>query len=166
MIERISLLIIFSILLIISTGFISAEEREMEQEEVKLSVSVDHVANGLEKLGEKISLYFKFSEEKKLRFKKLLVEKRLAELKYVSNSKKIDLIEETASRYSTYLSIFIDEALSKKLIKKDELIEMIDNHTKVIEKVQQSYKFETGWWLAIQHDINILKLSLGKIKDI
>lgn len=165
MIKRISLLIIFSVLLIISTGFVRAEEREMGQEKANLSVSVDHVANGLEKLGEKISLYFNFSEEKKLKFKKLLVEKRLAELKYVSDSKKIDLIEETASRYSTYLSIFIDEASSKKLIKKDELIEMIDNHTKVVEKVQQSYKFESGWWLAIQHDINILKMSLEKIKD-
>lgn len=135
-------------------------------EGTKFETEVSHVANVVEKFQEKVTLFFKFSKEEKYKFQKFLVDKRLSELKYVVDSKQGNLIEETTSRYSTYLGNFSEFVINKKLIsKKEDILKMFETHAKILETLQENYESESVFRMLIQHDINTIKIFSDKIKD-
>lgn len=129
-------------------------------------VEVNHVANILEKFQERVTLFLKFSNEDKASHKQYLVEKRLAELKYVVDTKKWDLIEETSSRYATYLGNFTNFTVENNLKeKKGDLVILFANHSKILEELQKNFEFESGFWLLLQHDINSTKIFTTQVTD-
>lgn len=128
---------------------------------------VNHVASPLEKIIEKIKLRFKFDSNDKVNYLRFILENRLAELVYVVSVGKVDDIETTASRYNTYQLSVIDFVIQNKVIlQKENLISDLKRHKQVIEKLQENYRFESGWWLAIQHDINSIKDGLLKLESL
>lgn len=133
-------------------------------DEPKVDFEVNHVANVVEKFKEKISLFFNFSNEGKLKYQKFLLETRLAELKYVIDSKEWDPVEETSSRYATYLSKF-SEFVEKSNFKdqKGEILSIYDRHEKIIEALQRNFEYDSGWWLLLQHDRNLLKMFSAQL---
>lgn len=140
--------------------------KEVLIEVPKVEVQVDHVANIFEKLKEKVTLFFKFSKEGKYNYQKYLVEKRLSELKYVVESKQGNFIEETSSRYSTYLGTLSSFVIDNKLSgKKENILTMFNDHIKAIEKLQENYGSESVFRMLLQHDINTIKLFTTKLKD-
>lgn len=127
---------------------------------------VDHVAGLVEKLQEKISLYTKFSNESKAKYKLSLLNKRLGEVVYAFEADP-DLIEKTSTRYTTYVQDYADFVSDNKIegVKK-ESIESIENNLKILEKKQNKLEYESGWWMFNQHSINASKDSINKIKSI
>ncbi len=131
-----------------------------------LETEVNHVANVVEKLKEKVTLIFKFSKEDKFNYQKFLLEKRLAELKYIIDGKEWTPVEETSSRYATYLGKFTGFVAKGNLKdKKEEILSMYERHSKVLEELQKNFEFESGWWLLLQHDINSTKIFSTQVKD-
>lgn len=127
-------------------------------------LKVNHVASVFEKIGEKITLLFKLGHKRKTDYYKFLVEKRLAEMTYVIENNQIDLVEPTASRYATYLGNLTNYVSSNKILEKnEELTVMYDEHAKIILKLQKRFEFESGWWLALQHDINSISIYEEKL---
>lgn len=127
---------------------------------------VNHVASVVEKFKEKITLFFKFSNSDKYDYQKYLINKRLSELKYVVESKQGNLIEETSSRYSTYLGTLSEFVIKNKLsIKKEDTLAVFLEHIKIIEKLQEEYESESVFRMLLQHDINTLKLFSEKFKS-
>ncbi len=120
---------------------------------------VDKVANGLDKLQEKIIFYFKFSKQDKLNYLYKLSEKRLSELQYVIDKKDYNAVEEIASRYQTYISNLSNFIISNRLDSRDTFNNMAIKHKNILNNLQAHFPFESGWWLVIQHDINILDYS-------
>lgn len=138
-----------------------------DQEMLKPHVEVDHIAGRVEKLGEKIALLLKFYKKSKADYYQYLLEKRLAELVYVVENDQINSVEETASRYSTYLGILANYVETKRVVeKKEDILSTFDRHSRVVENLQKKFKYESGWWLAIAHDINSLKLFKEKIQNL
>ncbi len=130
-------------------------------------LEVDRVASKTEKLKEKITLLLKFDKSKKADYYKYLTEKRLAELIYVVKSENIDLVEETASRYATYIGQLTNFIRENKLSsKKNDLNEMYNDHTLRISEIQKKFKYDSGWWLAIQHDLNTILILKDQIRGI
>lgn len=128
---------------------------------------VDHIANIRERLAERITLFFKFSPVEKVNYQKLLAEKRLAELQYVIESKKGDLIEETSSRYSTYLGRLTNQLVFSKVTnKKEEILKMLDLHSQVVEELTAKIDRNSGFWLLLQHNTNTIKLLSDQIKNL
>lgn len=128
---------------------------------------VNHIANIRERLSERITLFFKFSAEEKISYQKMLAEKRLAELQYVIEEKKGDLIEETSSRYSTYLGRLTQQLVSSRLIgRKDEILKIFDLHSQVIEELTSKIDRDSGFWLLLQHNANSIKLYSDQIKNL
>lgn len=128
------------------------------------SIKVDHVANVLDRLKEKITLLFKFSNEEKVNYMQELTNKRLGELVYIMTTGEGDLIEELSSRYATYisrLSTFVEE----KKIDNDKinLLKTYETHLNILNNIQQNFEFESGWWILLQHDINTVKMSQEKL---
>lgn len=128
---------------------------------------VDHIANIRERLQERINLFFKFFPESKYKYQKELTERRLGELVYVIEKRKGDFIEETSSRYSTYLGRLTELVVSSKQSdKKTELFKMFENHNKALNELIKNFEANSGFWLLIQHDINSIKLYKDQIKKL
>lgn len=130
-------------------------------------IKVNHVAGLFEKISEKISLMLKFNQEDKADYYQELLDKRLAEIEFVTENGQGDLIEETSSRYATYLSTVSDFIISNKINnKKDSVLKTLEEHLKVLESIQSNFEFESGWWILIQHDINLVKDAKNKINNL
>lgn len=128
------------------------------------SLKVEHIANIIDRLGEKITMLFKFSDEKKLNYMQVLADKRLGELVYIMTTGEGDPIEELSSRYATHISRLATFVNEKKLNKnKYSLLKMYENHLHILNNIQQNFEFESGWWLLLQHDINTVKMSQEKL---
>lgn len=128
---------------------------------------VDHVAGTFEKIKEKISLIFIFDKVAKTNYQQELTEKRLQEMEYIMEAKKIDLLEPTASRYTTYAGNLVNFAVANKVTaKKDDLIKMFEDHEKRVEDLQKKIPLDSGWWLALQHGINVAKQSGERISTL
>lgn len=135
--------------------------------EASANFKVNHIASPFEKIIEKIKLKFKFDNNAKADYLRYVLENRLAELVYVVSVSKVDDIETTASRYNTYELSIVNFVVQNKLVsQKEKLILDLKRHQQVIEKLQENYKFESGWWLAIQHDINSIKDGLKKLESL
>ena len=156
------IILLLSLLLVLPLFFSSVV---YAQETLNAEVQVNHVANVFEKFQEKVVGFLKFSNGDKYKYKKFILEKRLAELEYVIEGKKDwTPIEETSSRYSTYLGKFNDFFIESNLSdKKTEVLDMYVRHAKLLEELQKNFEFESGWWLLLQHDINYTKIYSDKV---
>lgn len=134
-------------------------------QELSANFKVNHIASPFEKIIEKIRFKFKYDNNDKADYLRYVLENRLAELVYVVSEGRVDDVETTASRYNTYQLSTINFIIqNKRVSQKDNLISDLNRHKQVIEKLQENYKFESGWWLAIQHDINSIKDGLVKLE--
>lgn len=159
------LLVFFISVFFLNTITVNAQGKIKQSSES--AVKVDRISNIRDRLFEKISLFFKFSQEQKLDYLIYLQEKRLADLKYAIDNDNGDLIEELSSRYSTYLGKMVNFMSEKKLsYKKEEVLKMMENHKVILDTLQKNFKFESGFWLLLQHDINTIKIFSDKVKQI
>lgn len=130
-------------------------------------IKVDHVAGGFEKIKEKIFLFIIFEKQAKTNYQHDLTEKRLQELEYILESNKIDLLEPTASRYTTYAGSLVNYVLANKVTgKKSDLIKMFEDHEKRAEELQKKVPLDSGWWIALQHSVNVAKMSKEQLKTL
>lgn len=142
-----------------------AEAQSESTSSYTFNKQVDHITNNFEKLKEKITLFFKFDKKQKSAYQRELVEKRLAELDYVIKNKQWDYIEDVTSRYSTYLGNYINFVEKNKITgDKEQILNLLNGHKNFIEKMQTRFEFNSGWWILIEHDINVVKMSIEKIK--
>lgn len=131
------------------------------------TIKVSSIAGSLEKVKEKITLFFKFKKEDKADYYQYLTEKRLAEEQFVIENNQIDLVEETASRYSTYVGTLANYITANKLVdKKESTLKMLEADEKVIGRLQNKFDYFSGWWIAIEHDKNTIKIFSQKLKDL
>lgn len=156
------------IFLLITGPVINASEENTSTISASAQIQkVNHIANIRERLSERITLFFKFSPVEKINYQKLLAEKRLAELQYVIEEKKGDLIEETSSRYSTYLGRLTQQLVSSRLIgRKDEILKIFNLHSQVIEELTAKIDRDSGFWLLLQHNANSIKLYSDQINNL
>lgn len=127
----------------------------------------NRIANSWDKLIERATLFFKFSDNDRFDYQKLLAEKRLSELKFVIDSGKGDLIEETSSRYSSYIGRLNNFVMSKRLVdKRQDLQIMQSNHLEILQELSDKFEFDSGFWLLLQHDINTIKIHRDQLKNV
>lgn len=164
--------IIFLLLVLVMnmTNQVWADEDPGQGGTPSATFKVEGVSNVIDRLKEKIDLFFKFSSEDKISYQTKLVEKRLAELEYIINSGQGDMVEEVSSRYSTYVgrlsSMILENNQDKMKGKKEEFIRMYDRHLKVLDRLERNFEFGTGLWRLVEYDIDTVKIFSGKIRSI
>lgn len=148
--------LIFLISLFFNVNTVNAQE-----------VKVDHVASGLEKISEKVTMFFKFNPEEKAKYSLYLTEKRFGELKYILESNQDNLIEPTSSRFSTYLNLLTERLVKDKISsQKDSTISMSKRQYEELTKLQSEYTYDSGWWLSLQWSIDNLKGVPDKLSSL
>ena len=156
-------LIFFLALVVLAFSFfakVSADESEP-------TLKVDHIATTGQKIKEKLSLLFKFKKQAKADYYLYLSEKRLAELVYAVESNQLDLVEPTASRYTTYVGIMTDFILARNVFShKEKTVLTLARHEEILRILQSKFEFESGWWIAITHGVNSAKLFREKLTSL
>lgn len=145
-----------------STTMVSATEVLYEE------VNPDGGFSFLQKrLGEKIKLFFlSFSANGKAEFYKELVNRRLAELKYVIEKEDKNNFEIATIRYSTTVGEWTEHILAKNLIdKKRGAVEVMTSHLPVVEKLMTTYDGTTAEWRFVKQDFDYLNIYISKLKD-
>lgn len=129
-------------------------------------VKVEKVSNVIDRLKEKITLFFKFNSDDKLNYQQQLVEQRLGELDYVIRDGQGDFIEEVSSRYAAYVGRLSESVLSSKNNnKRGEVIRMFNNHLPILAVMRDNFPANSGFWLLLQHDINTVRIYSAKIQN-
>lgn len=121
----------------------------------------DHIATMWDKIGEKAEGFTKFNKKNKFVFNKKVLDKRLSEIVYAVKEDP-DRVEETSSRYGTYLNNFKNnwnEYYDKKVVS-----QMIKEHKTILDSLQKKEKYESGFWLLFQNNLNLLDQLSQKIK--
>lgn len=156
---------LIALILILFPSYIDAQSQVESTPSVK--VKVERVANVMERFKEKISLFLKFSAKDKVALQQELTEKRLAELDYVIQSGQGDLIEETSSRYRTYVGGLIKSTKSDQVQDmKTQLLEMGENHQKILAPLRDNFESNSGFWLLVQQDIDIVRDFTNQIRSL
>lgn len=159
--RKISLTLIFVLILVVGVTREALAEGDLTPK-----VAVNHLANPTEKIFEKINIHFKFKKADRASYLLYLLDKRLGELYFVVNNNKVNDIEPVASRYDTYTQATVNFLMSNDLnSKKDSMIEELLFHRKIIENLQKNFEYDSGWWLAIQHDLNTIDTSLVTLQE-
>ena len=160
---KLSIILIIAFIVVSACSAVSAQTESTPQAKTK----VDHLSGIIDKIGEKIGLFLKFNNEDKLNYQQQILEKRMGELEYVINNGQGDLIEEMSSRYGTYLGNFSDFAVNNKITdKKEQLIILYDDHIQLLTYFQQKVGVDTGWYILLQHNINVANQYKIKIQEL
>lgn len=121
-------------------------------------ITVDRVSNIIDRAKDKITLFLKFSAKDKISYQTDLLEKRLAEIQYVFNSRQGDLIEPVTTRYLAYLGRMKDLVLkNKQEVDISAMKANLENHYQVFRSLEGVYGLESPFWLLLQHDINVVQ---------
>lgn len=116
-----------------------------------------------ERLIEKAQVNFYISPESKTDFYKNLLQKRLAELKYIVDHGYLDEVEKSSQRVSYQVGILTDFVVSHKLNNKESAIKDLYNDDKrILEKLRDKYHSNSSFWMLIQHVINSIDFNSQK----
>ncbi len=154
---------LFLIILIFLSAL--AVRQDVLASDYQFTTTVTRKAGVVEKFLERINFAMKFDNESKAKYWQKLVDLRLAELKMEVDMNNIDLIEETSSRYSTYLGNYSEFIINKKVInQRDSVLKQFDVHATVLAELRDKFKYDSAWWLMIQHDLNTITMFKDKVE--
>ncbi len=116
------------------------------------------------RLEEKIFERLQFNNEAKVKYYQDLVQKRLAELKYIVDNKYLDEVERSTQRVSYQEGILTDYVVNRKLNnKKQDLTDLFKKDKNILEVLRDKYPANSSFWMLVQHSINSIDLNLQKL---
>ena len=121
----------------------------------------------LKRLKEKLSLtLFHRTPTRRVNFLKVLLLRRIAELKFVVERDDIANLQNSSQRYSTTAGQ-ITEVITKNSLnsEKEYFRKLFKDHTLLLEQLQTNYKYDSGQWLFLKWDIDYLKLYSERLSN-
>lgn len=117
----------------------------------------------IKRLFEKLIEKLQFTNETKEKYYKDLVQKRLAELKYVVDKDYLDQVEKSTQRVSYQVGILTDYVIGKNLNNKKQSLANLYKEDKIIlEKLRDKYSANSSYWMLVQHVINSIDINQKK----
>ncbi len=121
----------------------------------------------VKRLKEKVTLIFKFSAKAKSAHLSKLLAKRMDELTYIVENKKMFYFEKATLRYSATAGQ-LSEVIVAKSLKSEagSAKEQMEAYIPQIEKLQENFSSDSAEWRFLQDDINSLKIYIDKLTSI
>ena len=117
----------------------------------------------VKRLFENLMEKFQFTNENKEKYYEDLLQKRLAELKYVVDKDYLDQVEKSTQRVSYQVGTLTDYVVGKKLNnKKQSLVDLYKEDKIILEKLRDKYPANSSFWMLVQHIINSIDINLQK----
>jgi len=159
-----TLIILFSLLTLL---FIPQVKTVFAQEEtVYLPVEKTLPTSSLypfKRLWEKARLTLIFTQNGKLNYKKLLMEKRLSELVSLVNNKDTENIERASQRFAYQAGVYAEQ-VQKNNHSTEEALETFGKYKRVFPRLRDHYPANGAYWLSIQQDLDTLNILSDEIK--
>lgn len=154
---------LFIVILVFSTNLsLVYGQQEINLPSVLIQPSMTYYP--VKRLFEKSIEKLQFTNESKEKYYEDLLQKRLAELKYVVDKNYLDQIEKSTQRVSYQAGILTDYVIFKKMNNKKQNIADLYKEDKIIlEKLKSKYPVNSGYWMLVQHIINSIDINLQKI---
>ena len=138
--------------------------------EQRISLPIERIKPGnfyypAKRAWEKLRIKLIFSLEKKIDYRELLLKKRLSELKYIAEEKKLDVFENASYRFSYEAGELTN--LIEKLgddEKTRRYIEEFDKYVLVLPSFRDLYPANTSNWLLIQQNIDTLRFLQERLE--
>ena len=127
----------------------------------------NYYSYNLKRLKEKLSLtLFHRTPTRRVNFLKVLLLRRIAELKFVVERDDIANLQNSSQRYSTTAGQ-ITEVITKNSLnsEKEYFRKLFKDHTLLLEQLQTNYKYDSGQWLFLKWDIDYLKLYSERLSN-
>ncbi|KKQ51496.1 MAG: hypothetical protein UT40_C0006G0013 [Candidatus Woesebacteria bacterium GW2011_GWA1_39_21b] len=118
----------------------------------------------IKRLAEKIHEKTIFSQEQRVAFHNRLLTKRVSELNYLVENKKITPIEQASYRLSAQAGVFTDELV--KLNKKEEnekTLQWFTLYGNKLGQLRDNFPANSSNWLLLQQNIDTLNILAEKI---
>lgn len=141
-----------------------AQTIEVEYEKVNPSNGFDY---GLKRFKEKLYLAILFySKDRKIDYYNELVTKRLAELKYVVETKDMANFENATTRYFTTVGQFTDFLTNNGTTdQKSQSVKNLSSHIPVLDNLRDMFDGqEEAEWRFIQDDVNYVKTYIDQLQ--
>ncbi|MDO8639245.1 MAG: DUF5667 domain-containing protein [Candidatus Daviesbacteria bacterium] len=117
----------------------------------------------VKRLFENLMEKFQFTHENKEKYYRDLLQKRLAELKYVVDKDYLDQVEKSTQRVSYQVGTLTDYVVGNKLNnEKQSLVNLYKEDKIILEKLRDKYPFNSSYWMLVQHIINSIDINQQK----
>lgn len=118
----------------------------------------------IKRLFEKFTEKLQFTSEAKEKYYEDLVQRRLAELKYVVDKDFLDQVEKSTQRVSYQVGVLTDYIVEKKQDnKKQGVVDLYKKDKIILEKLRDKYPANSSFWMLLQHIINSIDINLQKL---
>lgn len=116
------------------------------------------------RLWEKIKEFIVFSNNDQVKFHENLLANRISELKYVSDSRLLSLMQDASQRVS-YEAGTVEEKVSvSDNQQKDDVKDLFTVYKTFLPQVRDSYRANSAYWLFIQQNIDTFEILSGELK--
>lgn len=107
-----------------------------------------------------------FTPRGRISYHKMLLEDRLAELKYVADNKLLSEFQQSSERFS-YETGILTEMLEElnNADKKKEILQVYDNDAKFLPSLRDQFHANSSFWLLIQQNIDTLNIMSNRLKQ-
>lgn len=135
---------------------------EIKYEQVNPS---DGVKYSFKRLSEKLKLFFlSLLPSAKTEYYETLMDRRLAELKYIIEKKQMHKFENTTIRYFTTAGLLTSEVKNAAKEKKDKVRKLLESHLPVLEKLMTTFDSSTAEWRFVKQDIDSLQIYIEALR--
>lgn len=156
-------LLVFILIFILFPSLIVATQHQLPLKEEKINPGSFYYP--FKRLWEKTRERLIFSTEGRVKFYDSLLDKRLIELKYVSENKLLGEMERSSQRLSFQAGVLKEEL--KKLNNAKRIQQVLDKYevySKLLGKLRDLYPANSAYWLLLQQNIDTLKILSDSLK--
>lgn len=168
MLKKVFILVFISLIFILPNAA-QALETNQSTSSANLKISYEEVNPkdgfkfSFKRLSEKLKLSLLFySSKSKYNYEKDLLNRRLAELKYVVDNKDISNLQTASQRYYTQAGELTQFVLKNDLDKKD-FKGLLNNHLSYIRELKKQYNDNTAEWRFINHDEGYISIYISQL---
>lgn len=172
---RRKLILLFSCLFLLAFSFPESSFAQVntgEKKSIPVSYEAVNPKDGfsytLKRLKEKVTLGVLFIwPQKKSNYYEKILNTRLAELKYVSDSKDLNQIENSTKRYAAAAGNYTEYILSHDNLKdsKNHAKDLLNSHLVEVDKYKNNFESTRAEWRFVEDDVNSLKILLTKLSQ-
>lgn len=153
--------LIFIFFLIPLNVFASDAVLELKPEMINPGHSLYTFKRAIEKVQEKLL----FNQEKKINFEARLLEKRVSELNFLVNKKKLTPIERASQRLSAQSGVYVQELERAKSNNIEGVLTKFNDYRNLLGILRDNFPANSAYWLLIQQNIDTLNVLAEKIND-
>lgn len=166
--NKVTILLLVSLLVSYTASMVRAEQLLSDNAQI-IQIAYEPINPGdgfkfsFKRLREKVMLALvSFSSQSKYNYQKDLLNKRLAELKYVVDNKDIANIQTTSQRYSATAGQITELVINNDLDKRD-IRNIFSSQLQVLKDIQKQFNDTTAEWRFIEHDIDYIKSYISQL---